>query len=380
MSICIHCPEGHLVLVAASKLGGEVVCPRCLAPFLADANHETARNARAEKGKSRRSRDDDDDEEDDDEDEKPRKKAKPSKAKKVADDDEKPRKKAKSGKAKKENDDEDEEEEDEKPGKGKKSKSADDEEEAEPEEEEEPIEWTPRKRQLKICSFGLMVQMIACHLLAACAVFSLLAIIYYEMLEDFTKDTWKNGLAFYLFYYAAVPFIYLATAAVMTSMVISFAVPAKAEAKAGILSALVFGGLVFFLAFLFILSWSGGLGADARVQENMIRLLAGGSMFSFALCFVSAMGYMSKLLNFMKMQLEASQPITNGAFVLLALIGLLILTLVSSTAKESIGTWMSWVILAAAVGCSGFAIYMLLMHIKLIQKLRGAIQTYIRDA
>src|SRR5438093_41623 len=86
MTLCVSCPQGHSVVIAAGKLGCTVACPACFATFLAEDDYSAARQAR----KANRSRDDDDDNDDDDEDEeeeKPRKKkpaAKP-KAKAKAD-------------------------------------------------------------------------------------------------------------------------------------------------------------------------------------------------------------------------------------------------------------------------------------------------------
>src|ERR1017187_4473718 len=132
MKICVHCPEGHPICVAAEKLGRVVICPRCLTSFLADLADTTSRHARKEEPKPKRPRAKDEDEEE--EDEKPQKK-KARKKDEEAEADEKPLKKT--GKLKKDDDDEE----------------ADDEEVKE--EEEEPIEWTRKKRQLALVSTGM---------------------------------------------------------------------------------------------------------------------------------------------------------------------------------------------------------------------------------
>ena len=115
MSICVLCPEGHPVCVAAERLRGVVICPRCLSSFLAELADTTSRHARNEEPNSKRPRGKDEDDEEE-EDEKPQKK----KVRKKDEDeeaDERPQKK----KTRKQ--DEDEDEEDEKPRKKPKKKT-----------------------------------------------------------------------------------------------------------------------------------------------------------------------------------------------------------------------------------------------------------------
>src|SRR5438105_2202351 len=59
MSMRVVCPEGHLVHVAESRLGGRAFCPCCLTSFHVDLSENSTRRARNE-GKGRKSRDDDD--------------------------------------------------------------------------------------------------------------------------------------------------------------------------------------------------------------------------------------------------------------------------------------------------------------------------------
>src|SRR5262245_43458196 len=122
MILRLCCPQGHPVDIAAEKLGDEVACPHCLTTFLAGLLAADRQHARKEERKSRRSRDDDDeDEEDEDEEEEDR-----------------PRKKAK---ARSRDDDDDEDEVDD---------------EDDESDDDEPIEWTPRKRQLSIVRTALI--------------------------------------------------------------------------------------------------------------------------------------------------------------------------------------------------------------------------------
>ncbi len=67
MSIRVECPDGHSFDIDLSRLGGAVVCPRCFVVFDASLDHGNVHFAKPAKGKTR-SRDDDDDD-DDDEDE-----------------------------------------------------------------------------------------------------------------------------------------------------------------------------------------------------------------------------------------------------------------------------------------------------------------------
>ena len=130
MNICIFCPDGHPVTLAADKLGQVVACPRCFATFRAELEIGLPIGAR----KVSRSRDDDDDD-DDEEEERPKKK--PVAKKQI--------------KSRARDDDDDDDEEDE---------EGDEEQEAE-------IEWTGRKRQLNTCGIGLMIMMVAYYVLIA---------------------------------------------------------------------------------------------------------------------------------------------------------------------------------------------------------------------
>src|SRR6516164_4719152 len=143
MSMRVLCPEGHPVLVDATRRGAATICPRCLASFLVEMDRAPAWHARKEDSRARRPRDDDDEE---DEEERPRKKTTPKKAKHDDEDEETPHRKKQFRKKLDDEEDEDQEE---------------DEDEVDEEDEPEiPIEWTSRKRQLNVGSIGLIVMMV----------------------------------------------------------------------------------------------------------------------------------------------------------------------------------------------------------------------------
>src|SRR5262245_34782450 len=62
MSMRVVCPDGHLVYVAESKLGGRAICPCCLTRFEVELTDNSMRRARNDE-KGRKSRDDDVDDE-----------------------------------------------------------------------------------------------------------------------------------------------------------------------------------------------------------------------------------------------------------------------------------------------------------------------------
>jgi hypothetical protein len=341
MTIRILCPEGHPVRIEASKLGGVVVCPQCFTSFLSEPDLAPSWHARKATSKSSRSRDDDDDDDDEDDED---------------DEDEKPQRKKKAAKE----DDDDEEDEDE------------EEEEKEP---EAPIEWTSRKRQLNACSNGLVAMMVGCYFMAGFAGFAALWIDIFEIDIFGDKGLW----AIWLFFWSTEPLMYLAVAAFTGGMVFNLAVPAKAEGRGALIGGLVFAGVFFFLGLIIVLTLLGWLLSDPARQENFVRLQVGASIICFILCMVSAQAYLAKLMIFMKMHLESSQPITNFGFVFLCFAGMIALAFLSPMLKSNIGDWMCYVVAFAADICAGVAIRTLIVHAFLLIKLRKAIAKYIRD-
>lgn len=365
MKIDILCPEGHVVSVDAGRLGSTVLCPHCYAHFVASVPITTSLHARAEKGKARPSRDDDDDDDDDDEDddddddEPPRKKSKASPTKKPARKAEE--EKSRGGKparsrAKEEDDDDDE----------------DDDEEV---EEEEPIQWTKTKRQLNICNSGLVFMLVACYMICTFAALTGLSITIYQLddlLGDMRSDAW------FLFRWVAIPLLYLTTITLMVGMFISLAVPPKAEARGPLIAGLVAALVVLLLGVVILLTLLDTFSLDPLRLERMMQLLVGGSIVFFIICLLSAMGYVSKLLIFMRMHLEKSVPPTTMGFVLLALVILLVLSILTATLRSSLGSWVSYVIALVGSLAGDFAAYMVVSVVKLINRLRKTIVVFIK--
>lgn len=407
MNLHVRCPEGHLVAIAAERLGSTAHCPCCLVTFLAELQLNASQQARKEESKSRRSRDDDDDDDDDEdlddvemdeddedeEDERPRKKAKsktedekPRKKKTTDEDDEdedadedddededdedeKPKKKTK-----KADDEDDDDDEDERPKPKKKtSKSStddDDEEEDDNEEDDEPIEWTPRKRQLLVCSYGVVAVMVAIYTLCGFAVFSAFATLFFEIIDP--------DLGVGLFQYLCVPLLYLALTSVLTAMIMSFWAPAKVEGKVGIICNLVFSGLVLFQGLLMILNYNELLVESTRV-ERFTQFLVGGSIICCILAMISAMGYLSKLLYFMNLRMESSQPVTSMGFVTMCFLGMLAVVYISPVVKGWFD-WLGYIMALLYAVVAGLSVYLLVYFIFLLMKLREFIAKYIREA
>lgn len=372
MSMRVVCPQGHVVLVNASKLGGTAICPQCFASFLVELNRVSPGRARPEGGKSRRPRDDEDDDDDDEEgEERPRKK--PS-AKKAKDEDERPSKKAKTKKTK----DDDVGEEEETPRRKKKPRAEEDEtddDKEEAKEPEEPIEWTPRKRQLNIGSNGLIAMMVGCYLLLAFTVFTSCWIDLYEF------DVFDGGRPWTisLFYFFSVPLLYLGMTAFVVALVFNLAAPAKAGGRGAIISGLVFASLVYLLGLMALLTMLGVFVADPARAERFVQLLVGGSVVCFVIFMISTMAYLSKLMIFMRLHLDASQAITNIGFILLAFSFLLGLVFLSPTLKVSVGDWTRFIVAAIADLITGYLIYMLIVDANLIKKVRSTIAIYIKE-
>jgi hypothetical protein len=364
MSMRVDCPEGHPTLVNASRLGAVAICPRCFASFLVEIDSVPSWHARKQDSKARRARDDDDDDEDVNDEERPRKKTKAKKAKEDDEDNEEEKPRRKSQMRKRMDEDDEDEEDDEKD----EDEDEEDEDEGEP---EEPIEWTPRKRQLNICSHGLIAMMVACFFLIAFTIFTSLWIDIFEL---FRSDWALSG-----FYWFSLPLAYLGLTAFVVGMAFNLAAPAKAEAKGALIAAIVFAGLIYLLGFLTLLTSLGVLVSDPARAERFVQLLTGGSLICFVLCMVSTMAYLSKLMVFMKLHLDASQPITNIGFILLAFALLLGLVFLSPLLKSWIGDWTCYIVALVADAITAYAIYMLVLHVNLIVKVRRTIGTYIKE-
>ncbi len=391
MTLRVACPSGHPVILAADKLGTEVACPHCLTTFRAELEFDPRHHARKE-DKARRARDDEDDEDDedeDDEDEKPQKKA----AKKSKDADEKPQTKAKPRKAKEEDD---EEEEDEKPRKKKSAgkKEENDEEEDEDEddeeeaEEEEPIVWNARKRQLKMCGIALIVMMVAYCIMMAFSFFLMLILDFgtFGIMGYIAEKQKIEGLPLgdvwlWAFGFIAAPFLGLVQLVILVGMVMSLlSVPAKVEGRGSLIGGIVFGGLVFLLAILIALSATGVISSDAVRAERMIQLMGGLAGLCFLLSTMSAMAYHGKLLHFMNLRMEASQPVTNTLFYYIYFAGAFAIFLAAPYVCYYLFNFFGWILLLAIDAVVALAIRQLIAQAQMFLLAKRAIDKYIREA
>jgi hypothetical protein len=358
MTLCVSCPEGHCVNIAAENLGRAVACPCCFAVFRADLDLSAARQARKEEKKARRSRDDDDD---DEEEEKPRKK-KPEKK------DARPVKKSSRKK------DEDEEGDDE-----------DVEEEAEQEPE---IDWTPRKRQLNLCIVGLYVTMGAFGVLMA---FTVVVCLYLDYCTFGVMTNFQSVLAldhiqkiigenYEEIAIIAGAFFALTQLILIVALFISLAVPAKAEARGAAIAGLVFGFLCFGFGVLVLLAVYRVVVNDPIRAANMIRLMGGAAGLCFVVSLMSAMAFQAKLMMFMNMKLEASQAVTNVGFYFVYLIAMLAVLFVSFYICNYLHYFLGYALIVAICAGAGMAGRMLYAHIVLMNKVRNTILKYIREA
>jgi hypothetical protein len=364
MIATVRCPLGHAVNIVAEKMRHEVACPQCLTPFLAMIEFDSAERARKEERKTSRSRKDEDDEEDDDdedEDEPPRKKKAVRKRDDDDDEDDAPRKK----KAARKRDDDDEDDEDE-----------DDDEEDEDEvgdEEEEEIEWTGRKRQLNLCSIGLIILMIATSFLGVYAAFNALGMMVLLVLD------W-TAITFLFIAILAIPSMFFCIIGHIVSLIMNLFIPSRAEARGPIIGGLVFFGILVLLTIFTLLTEFNVLSFDPDRRKRMLELLYWGSYISFALGLVSTMAYLAKLMIFIKLHLESSKPVTNAGFLLLFLIVPILLNYIYVWCMQNIGDWMRFILALIYVIAGGICIRMIVLHVMLLAKIRRTIAAYIRDA
>jgi hypothetical protein len=395
MMLCVSCPEGHSVSVAPGKLGGAIACPCCFAVFHPDLELSAVREARKEEKKARRSRDDDDDEDDDgdeEEEEKPRKKKSAAKPKGKADERvaqgkppakpkakaEEPKKDAKpaakKAASKKDEEDEDEEEEED-----------EDEEEAEPE-----INWTPRKRQLSLCTVGLNITIGAFAtliLFTAAVMVGLDYFMFFDVMQQFQATTAAEKVqkavvedygilaAFY-----AGPFFALAQIILLVGLFFSLSVPAKAEARSLALSGIVFGGLTFVFGILVLLAEYKIVVSDDIRAANMKSLMGGAAGLCFVVSLMSTMAFQAKLMMFMNMKLEASQAVTNVGFYFLFLAGMFVGLFASIYICNYLHYFLGYAVILAICAAAGMAGRSLYAQIALMLKLQKTIRVYIKEA
>lgn len=404
MTVHLVCPQGHLVQVALDKIGSTVTCPTCFTPFCAELDVGAIHHARKDDKRSRRARDededDDDEEEDEDdeeEDERPKKKPKSSKAK--DDDDErvseKPLKKTK--KPPVDDDDEDDDEDKPRKKKGAPSKAKDDEDDEEvdeddgdagpDEEEEEPIEWTPRKKRLNMCGIGLMVMMGAYCVLIAFTFFLMLVLDFFTFAFGAYVSNFNSleGLpvgdaSTWLFAFTSAPFAILVQIVLVVGLFMNLPIPPRAEAKGSLIAGIVFGGLVFLCGILILLALTKVIVSDDARAANLSSLLGGGAALCFLISLMSAMAYHGTLLRFLNLRMEASQPITNTMFYVMYFFGMFTLFALNPYACYYLHPLMAYVFILAIDALAAMAIRMLIAQVQLFLKSRRAIMQYIRDA
>jgi hypothetical protein len=383
MTLCVCCPEGHTVTVAAELLGRTAACPICFSVFHVEHDLEAARHAREKKAS--RSRDDDDE----DEDEKPQVKKNKDKKSKGDDKDKIVDEKLVKKKPKKTEDEEKSKKTDEKSAKKKATKKADDEDEdEEKEEEEEEIEWTPRKRQLHLCIIGQYL------FIAAIGVMILFAVVFMVIMDWFIHGVgqlmnapgadpgrvpWGEFFVVLLAFVAA-PFVVLAQILLLVGLGFSFAVPAKAEARSLVISAVVFGVLFFLMGLLGLLGHYEIVVEGEVRAANMVKLMGGVAGLCFIISLMSAMAFQAKLLGFMRLSLEASQAITNFGFYFLFFFLTFILFVANAYICFYLHYLLAYVILLGVDALFALGIRATIAQIQLTLKLNRAIQAYIREA
>jgi hypothetical protein len=364
MNICISCPEGHPVILAAEKLGQMVACPRCFATFFAELDIGPSIGARKDDRKVRRSRDDDDDDDEDEEEEKPKKKPAAMKPGNP------PAKKSIKGKSRDEEEDEDEDEEDD-----------DDDDEAG--EEEPEIEWTGRKRQLNKCGIGLTIMMVAFYMLVAMIVFLVLPMIWTVFEVGNAIGNSENKLIepkagdWFLLGMIIAPMAVLVQTTLIVGLFFNFFVPARVGARGLVLCALIFGGLVYLLGTGVLLS--SGLKEDAARAANVNKLLGSAAGACFVISIMSAMAYLAKLMTFMKLHLEASQPITNMGFFFLYFAAMFGIMVANSYVSYYIFWFACFAMIVALFGAGGLAIRAGVAQAMLCLRVRRVIMKFIRD-
>ncbi|MBM3995193.1 MAG: hypothetical protein FJ303_13725 [Planctomycetes bacterium] len=359
MSMRIECPNGHVIVVDAAGAGGDFVCPLCAgsAPF----DIEAARHARKDEGKRRSSSRADDE---DDEDDRPQKKSSKKSARPSDDDEDRPRKKSR-----------DDEDDDDDRRSRKKSRRRDEDETPEAQDSDDGIEWTPRKRQLQVASYALIVMIVGLSIFLAFNFFNWKWMAFYEMELFGDAKTWAPAL----FYWLSVPLLYLGIIAFVVAMVMSLWAPSQVEGMASIITCLVFTGIILFVGLLLILNYFELLLGDLARGARFVQIMAIASAACMVVGMMAAMAYLSQLMVFMKLTLESSQAVTNMMFVILLWGVMFALVYISPKAKDMVGDWFGYLLVGAAAAVTGLAEYILVNLILLIIQVRKTIDKYIKD-
>ena len=176
------------------------------------------------------------------------------------------------------------------------------------------------------------------------------------------------------------PFLALAQLVLMVGLFFNMAVPAKAEARGLLICAMVFGALVFVNAIMILLAQQQIIVSDEARAANMMKLLGGGAAVCFVVSFMSAMAYMSKLMIFMRMNMEASQPVTNTGFFLLFFVAMFVVYVANVYVCGYLHSLMGYIMIVAVCAAAALGARALIAQANLFLKVNKVITTYIKDA
>jgi hypothetical protein len=309
MSISLLCPDGHPVELDESRLGGIVVCPRCLAPFHAELSFDEACQARAEKGRARPARDDDDDDDDDEDeddededDEKVRKRDKES----IQD---KPKLKVKTTPRRDDDEDDEEEQPRKKPQKKKPARKVaddddDDEDDDDDDDDEQTGPLTKKQLNLQMVQLGLTLIMWA----VICMILLPIVSFTQSLLTSLAIGADMPWIGHVILGVVGTS-VFAIDVLMLIGVCMGFWAPRNAEVKSTIIGVLLFAVLMLFFILLGVLGVTGMIVEDIDVSVRFGRLffvLAGICKFLF---FLSTMVYLKTIAYFLKDILLASEPI-----------------------------------------------------------------------
>lgn len=403
MNVNLLCPQGHPVVVAAGKAGDTAICPHCLTAFRIELDFEFASHARKPE---RRSRDDDDDDEDDEE-ERPRKKKskaddeaieaddkprRPRKPKPRDDDDEaiesddKPRRPRKPQPRDDEDDDDEDRDEDDKPRRKKGRVEDDDEDEestpAGPANDEEPIKWTTRKRQLSVVSNALVLYqinfwiMFTIFALDGLNIIASLIGIFVPLLAMIT---------FILTAFVLLPAVGASFLVQLAAWIMMFWAPGRSGARGSAITAIgFFFAPVLLFAIHLILSFSSFFRNDI-VESRFLFLMIALSCLSGLISFFFSVQVLGNIAGFMGLLQLAKEPVTLGWFIiggaLLRLIisaGILFMVY-AGFAMTGVAGLALYAPLLLVLGMDWFVVRAIIDLVGVTNKLRAHIAHYIKE-
>ena len=278
---------------------------------------------------------------------------------------EKPRKKRKPTK-----DEEDEDEEDD-------DEDEDDEEGGEDEVEDEPIEWTTKKRQLNTVNIGLTAYLISFYILVVTYLIVVLVSLPWTaclavglFVDEF--NGWATFLALCMFILLGIGMAPVYVCQIVGWITGLFS-PKRAEARSICITAiLLFLGPILMYIVYFI--FSAAILERQEVASRMLNMFHGISLILEMLAFFCGLIYIGAIAGYMGMSMEKAKPQALGWFIVGGTM-LLVLCLISLFV---VPWWAKYIVLVLTHAIFYFVLSAMRELIPIVNLIRAKIVEHIK--